>query len=784
MQITDILETMDGGYKRVFPLQQWMTLVSDQCVGRDASANYQHCLLLGKTSVAYGIAELLKHLRDHPGNTKTASLAALYRIDNFTVRTEATESLKNEVIVGVDMLSPKISVNMIEPPFLIDNEKDTLGRYLEVEFSSSLDDYTNDEKDPGFTFLTDAQNFDDHLSLASFSCSSTAVDLDVKERRTNDEVTVLVGSGVASASAASSVNQNEKDTLGSCLEVEFLSSLNDYTNDEKDPGFTLLSDAQIDDQLSFTSVSCSSTAVELDAKERRTNDEVTVLAGGGVASASASSSSLNQNEEDHCCHLLGVMLYGLFTNHSPLPAGAMRSNRFHADNNIGREASLEPASKKSQLVDFRALNLSDGARHNNSKSALQASVYVTLLEKGIPSLLCLLIQNLLECGEENQSDSAYISLENLIKDLHLLLLDPSIFLFHTEYTISTAGIVSFSFREHKLYGSEYEKSQITDAFCRVSRGKSESLFIGGFSGSGKSKLVDSLTDRVGANGGYILKHKFDQISNRTILGILAVFNDLWMLVNEMSSSQEIIVIYNDLVEVFGPELLMLARLLPNIKAFVQELKLNTHDYEQESANQMNLQSICFTLQHFVRAVSSAAHPVVLFLDDLQWCDKSALTVVQSLLCDALSRIFFVGTYRSNEVADDHELFRFAERLKSSGVDTTMLSLEGLIPNDLNAMISEVLCVLPRISEPLSDIVFRKTEGNPFFVLEFLQSLADRRLLEYSVSKRRWVWDEDDISSMNITGNVLYLLSSKMNGLSENTQSVIKSVACFGIGIKE
>jgi predicted ATPase len=100
------------------------------------------------------------------------------------------------------------------------------------------------------------------------------------------------------------------------------------------------------------------------------------------------------------------------------------------------------------------------------------------------------------------------------------------------------------------------------------------------------------------------------------------------------------------------------------------------------------------------------------------------------------------------------------------------------------MISDALCVFPRISEPFSDIIYQKTKGNPFFVLAFLKSLVDRGLLEYSVSTRRWVWDEDDISSMDVTGNVLYLLSPKMSGLSTRIQSALKVAACFGIKIKQ
>jgi len=118
------------------------------------------------------------------------------------------------------------------------------------------------------------------------------------------------------------------------------------------------------------------------------------------------------------------------------------------------------------------------------------------------------------------------------------------------------------------------------------------------------------------------------------------------------------------------------------------------------------------------------------------------------------------------------------------VPTTMMSLEGLQPKDLNTMVSDALCVFPRICEPLSDIVFQKTKGNPYFVVTFLRSLVDRGLLKYCVNARRWLWDEDDVSSMDVAGNVLHLLSFKMSGLSTSIRSALKTAACFGIKIEQ
>ena len=170
---------------------------------------------------------------------------------------------------------------------------------------------------------------------------------------------------------------------------------------------------------------------------------------------------------------------------------------------------------------------------------------------------------------------------------------------------------------------------------------------------------------------------------------------------------------------------------------------------------------------------------------MQWADSTALDVIHTILSDTMgSCMFFVGTYRNNEVQIDHDIFDLMERLEISNIRTTKLSLTGLGERDLNTMISDALCLYPRICKSLSDIVFQKTKGNPFFVLEFMQSLKCRGLLQYNAHQKRWVWNEDIIRSEDITDNVLHLLSTKMNGLSDDVQTVLKVMACFGSSTNE
>jgi hypothetical protein len=201
----------------------------------------------------------------------------------------------------------------------------------------------------------------------------------------------------------------------------------------------------------------------------------------------------------------------------------------------------------------------------------------------------LVIQNLLDCdGNENRPDNAYESLEGVIKDLHLLLLDPERFLFNQELNNTDDDKVMLSFREHTLYGRENEVFVITESFCRVSGGGCESLFIGGFSGSGKSRLINGLIDRVDGVGGYVIKHKFDQMSKeRSMLDIVALFNDLCLLISEKNNMPDLVALVDDLIGYFGQDLSSLARLLPNIKALAPNLISDCEIYENDASDSVD-----------------------------------------------------------------------------------------------------------------------------------------------------------------------------------------------------
>jgi predicted ATPase len=147
-------------------------------------------------------------------------------------------------------------------------------------------------------------------------------------------------------------------------------------------------------------------------------------------------------------------------------------------------------------------------------------------------------------------------------------------------------------------------------------------------------------------------------------------------------------------------------------------------------------------------------------------------------------VLFVGSYRDQDVKQGHFVLDFIHGLSTYEVPCTELQLDGLAEDDVNQMLSDMLCVMPRLCMSLSSLVFHKTRGSPFFVVEFLNSLIDRGIVLYSLRERRWFWDIDQIGQEDITDNVLQMIDDKMSCLGDDDQTALMVASCFGIEINE
>ena len=324
-------------------------------------------------------------------------------------------------------------------------------------------------------------------------------------------------------------------------------------------------------------------------------DSADALLGGFKTDCSDSAEGKEVISIHRCHYLLAKILHELFTHNEEFP-----DDNHHSGDD-------EPARKIAKTEPL--LDREEGVAGVGKSASTSIPSIEQMQQWGVPASICRMMKNLLESAAESGGD-AYETVGEVGEDLHLLLFDPDRFLF--DHEAQSADNMQLQYRKEKLYGRDKEETLITDTFCRVTRGKSEAFFIGGFSGSGKSMLVDTLRVRVKNVGGYVIKHKFDAMSQvRPLSGVIAAVNQLCLMIKRRLTSKSLTALSKKLKNAFGADIGLLARMLPNVCVLSPEFSSLTGEVEDENtSDKMNVRSVSFTLLRFIRLVSSPKRPIM------------------------------------------------------------------------------------------------------------------------------------------------------------------------------
>jgi predicted ATPase len=305
------------------------------------------------------------------------------------------------------------------------------------------------------------------------------------------------------------------------------------------------------------------------------------------------------------------------------------------------------------------------------------------------------------------------------------------------------------------------------------------VFVRGVSGSGKTAVINTLRESVESDGGFFLAAKFDRFQHGDLYAVLSeVFSGLQNLDYSDELRESLRVALRD----EGP---LLGQIIPGLQRQLysdstRSLMSSSSDEKQCSTNaRWSFQLLKILLRNFLK-VLCRFHKIVFFLDDLQWSDKSYLDLVSSLLHDPeLTSFLFVGSYRSNELDSDHQLFGHIEDLENMEC-STKLKVTDLQPQPCNELIANLLHLDPEETEGLSAAVYRKTLGNAFFVLQFIQMLERSELLWYSFLNLKWEFDLPKITGeTNLADNVVDAVVGKIHQLDVVSQNALKIAAGLG-----
>ena len=327
----------------------------------------------------------------------------------------------------------------------------------------------------------------------------------------------------------------------------------------------------------------------------------------------------------------------------------------------------------------------------------------------------------------------------------------------------------------KLYGRAREVDTLLASFDRIVKsGAPELVLVSGYSGIGKTSVVNELHKALAPPRGLFASGKFEQYKRDIPYSTLV--QAFQSLVRPLlgKSDAELAVWRDAFMDALQPNARLITDLIPELKFIIGDQPPILELEPQQAQSRFQL-----VFRRFIGVFARPEHPLALFLDDLQWLDAATLDLLEDLLTRSdLQHLMLIGAYRDNEVDAAHPLMRKLDAIRQAGAQIQEIRLAPLGRDDLELLIADALrCETD--AAPLAELVHDRTAGNPFFVIQFLHALAAEGLLRFDHDAGCWSWDLDRIHAERYTDNVVDLMVGKLNRLPARTQIALQQMACVG-----
>ncbi|MEM9461839.1 MAG: AAA family ATPase, partial [Myxococcota bacterium] len=330
----------------------------------------------------------------------------------------------------------------------------------------------------------------------------------------------------------------------------------------------------------------------------------------------------------------------------------------------------------------------------------------------------------------------------------------------------------------KLYGREVELRRLMEIYGRVSAGQTQFVLISGYSGIGKTTLIQELHRPVTLSGGYFISGKFDQLQRIPYSALGQAFAEL---IHQLltASESELARWRQRLVAALRTDAQVIVELVPDLALIIGPQA----PVEELGAIETRLR-FERVMAAFLGVFCQPEHPTVIFIDDLQWADSVSLEILEGLIRSKdLQNLLIVGAYRDNEVNPTHPLMLMQSSLQASNIDLPTMALRDLTTIDIRHLLSDTLRLPTDRTAPLASLLKRKTGGNPFFLNQLLLSLYEEGELTSTFTDNHgaqsWHWDIERIESIRSTDNVVDLMVDKLQQLPDRVQVMLQLSSCLG-----
>ncbi|MEG5136808.1 MULTISPECIES: AAA family ATPase [unclassified Microcoleus] len=390
------------------------------------------------------------------------------------------------------------------------------------------------------------------------------------------------------------------------------------------------------------------------------------------------------------------------------------------------------------------------------------------IEPKIPLILSQIVSKLMAKNSENRYQTAL----GLKHDLEICLVQLEQTGNIETFALGTRDITDRFLIPEKLYGRETEVFNLLAAFERVSTGSAEMMLVAGFSGIGKTAIVNEVHKPIARQRGYFIKGKYDQFQrNIPFSAFVQAFRELMgQLLSE--SDAQLQTWKTLLLTVVGESGQVLIEVIPELERIIGAQNPALELSGSAAQNRFNL-----LMQKFVQVFTTAEHPLVIFLDDLQWADSASLKLLQLLMQDT-GHLLVLGAYRDNEVSPTHPFMLTIDEIVKSGAVVNTITLQPLSQGDMNKLVADTLICNLSFAQPLTELVYQKAKGNPFFSTQFLKSLYEDGQISFDWDVRHWQCDIEQVTFADAS-DVVEFMAAQLQKLPKETQEVLKLAACIG-----
>jgi predicted ATPase/signal transduction histidine kinase len=406
---------------------------------------------------------------------------------------------------------------------------------------------------------------------------------------------------------------------------------------------------------------------------------------------------------------------------------------------------------------------------------------VNEINLGIPQVLGKIVSKLMSKNAEDRYQSAL----GLKYDLEICLTQLENKEGIEDFQIGERDISDKFIILEKLYGREKEVEQLFAAFERIAgvsppskaehQVNSEMILIAGFSGIGKTAVVNEVQKQIFKQRGYFIKGKFDQF-NRNIpflVFVQAFQNLIRQLLTE--SDKQLQQWKDKILEALGENGQIIIEVIPELEIIIGKQAPASELFGIAAENRFNL-----VFQQFIQVFTTKEHPLVMFLDDLQWADPASLKLIKVLTTQVNDRyLLLIGAYRDNEVSPAHPLLLTLDEIHKANAKVSTIILKPLSQLTLNQMVADTLKCSKNFAFKLSQLVYQKTQGNPFFATQFLKSLHQNNLIKFNYEQGYWECDISQINQQALTEDVVEFMALQLQNLPLATQDALKLAACIG-----